>query len=157
MKQFEGDFKTPRGKIAILAARFNDLAMQQLIQGAEDMLLRHGLHADDVALVRVPGARELPYAAQQIANTQRYAGIVSLGVVIRGQTPDFDYLCSTCISGLQQVSLTHNIPITCGVITADNMEQALDRSGLKVVNKGSEAAVALIEMMRLTEVLHGND
>ncbi len=157
MKQFEGDFRTPRGKVAILAARFNDLVMQQLIHGAEDQLIRHGLNAADIALVRVPGARELPYAAQQIASTQRYVGIVSLGVVIRGQTPDFDYLCSTCISGLQQVSLTHNIPITCGVITADSMEQALERSGLKAGNKGAEASLALIEMLILTEVLHDND
>lgn len=157
MKQFEGDFKTPRGKVAILAARFNDLVMQQLIHGAKDILVRHGLHEEDIALIRVPGARELPYAAQQLANTQRYTGIVSLGVVIRGQTPDFDYLCSTCISGLQQVSLTHNIPIMCGVITADSMDQALERSGLKAGNKGSEAAMALIEMMRLTEVLHDHE
>lgn len=149
MRTIEGDFMTPRGKIAIVASRFNDMIVDQLIGGALDALKRHGVSEDNIELARVPGAYEIPLACQRIAQTGRYAGVIALGAVIRGSTPHFDYVANTCASGIASVSLATNLPITFGVLTTDSIEQALERSGTKAGNKGADAAIALIEMINL--------
>lgn len=149
-----GELTAPQGKIAIVAARFNEFMVERLIAGAKDALIRHGVKEEAIELIRVPGGYEIPLAAQAAAQTGRYAGIVTLGVVIRGDTAHFDYVAGGCANGLMQAQLKTDIPMTLGVLTTENMEQAIARSGSTAGNKGAEAAVALIEMMNLLRKLH---
>jgi 6,7-dimethyl-8-ribityllumazine synthase len=149
-----GDLMAPQGNIAIVAARFNEFMVERLIAGAKDALIRHGVKEDAIDLIRVPGGYEIPLAAQAAAQTGRYAGIVTLGVVIRGDTAHFDYVAGGCANGLMQAQLKTDIPMTLGVLTTENMEQAIARSGSTAGNKGAEAAVALIEMMNLLRKIH---
>lgn len=153
MERIEGDFSTPVGRIAILASRFNDLVVSRLIDGARDALLRHGVEDADLCLIRVPGAFELPLTADKIAASGRYAAIVALGCVIRGDTAHFDYVAGGAANGLMQVALDHGLPVGFGVLTTDSMEQALDRAGGKSGNKGADAALAIIEQLNLLQQL----
>ncbi|MEZ5466264.1 MAG: 6,7-dimethyl-8-ribityllumazine synthase [Lysobacterales bacterium] len=153
MERIEGDFRAPTGRIALLASRFNELVVSKLVDGAQDALLRHGVDADQLTLVRVPGAFELPLTADKLAASGRYVAIIALGCVIRGDTAHFDYVAGGASNGLMQVSLDHGLPVGFGVLTVDNMEQALDRAGGKSGNKGADAALAIIEQLNLLQQL----
>ena len=146
----EGDFVYRGGRFALIVARFNDTITGRMLDGALDTLRRSGVDVDaDVEVFWVPGAFELPIAAQRIAQTGRFQAIVALGCVIRGGTPHFDYVAGQAASGLTSVSLSANIPVCFGVLTTDNIEQALARSGTKMGNKGHEATISAIEMVNL--------
>ncbi len=149
MKSIEGQLVVRDERFCIIAARFNETIVDRLMQGSIDALKRHGADETQIGIVRVPGAVELPLAAQRVAKTRQYDGIIALGTVIRGATPHFDYVCSECASGLTRVSLEHDIPIGFGVLTTENIEQALERSGTKAGNKGIDAALTTIEMVSL--------
>lgn len=142
-------------RFCVIAARFNESIVQKLVHGAVDTLTRHGIDESAVQLVYAPGAFELPLVAKRIAKSRRFDGIIALGTVIRGATPHFDYVCSQCASGLNQVGLEFEIPIGFGVLTCDTIEQAVERSGTKAGNKGAEAAQAAIEMVSLLRQLEG--
>jgi 6,7-dimethyl-8-ribityllumazine synthase len=153
MKTSEGQLIIRDERIAIIAARFNESIVDNLINGALDALKRHGAGDNQLRLVRVPGAYELPLAAQRLAKSRQADGIVALGAVIRGATPHFDYVCSECASGLSRVSLEYDVPIGFGVLTCDTIEQALERAGTKAGNKGADAAMAVVEMIGLLQQL----
>ncbi|MCS5710333.1 6,7-dimethyl-8-ribityllumazine synthase [Candidatus Berkiella aquae] len=153
-REIVGDLMTPKGNIAIVASRFNDFMVDKLIDGAKDALLRHGVKEENIDLIKVPGGYEIPLAAQAAAKTGRYSGIITLGVVIRGDTAHFDYVAGGCAQGVMQAQLKTDIPMTLGVLTTENMEQAIARSGSTAGNKGFEAATALIEMMNLLRKIH---
>lgn len=148
-REIVGDFYTPKGNIAIVASRFNEFVVDRLVSGAMDALVRHGVKAGDIEIVRVPGAYEIPLACQNLAQTKRYAGIIALGVVIRGATAHFEYVASACANGVLQAQLATNVPMTFGVLTTESIEQAVARAGSTAGNKGSEAAMGLIEMINL--------
>ena len=155
MRQIEGDFIAPQQQIAIVAARFNGLIVDPLIQGAQDMLLRHQVNTAKIDLVRVPGALELPLICQQLANTGRYQGIIALGAVIRGATSHYDVVVNNCANHLVQVSLASQVPIILGVLTTETVAQALERAGTKAGNKGADAALALLETMNVVVKING--
>ena len=153
IKSIDGDFDAGDAKFCILAGRFNSFIVERLVDGAVDALVRHGINHDDIEIIRVPGAYEMPISAQRIAQTGRYDAIIALGAVIRGSTPHFDYVAGECSKGLAQVSLAADIPIIFGVLTTDTIEQAVERAGTKAGNKGAEAAVTAIEMISLFDKL----
>ena len=153
MKIIEGALLGSGRKVAIVAARFNNLIVDRLVEGAVDQLVRHGVGADDITLVRVPGAFELPLAARRIAKSGKHAGIVAVGAVIRGATPHFDYVAGQCAAGIAAVMNELGIPVGFGVLTVDTIEQALERAGTKAGNKGADAALTVLEMMDLLERL----
>ncbi len=153
IKTVEGMMEAKGYKIAILASRFNDFMVNSLIGGAVDYLVRHGADKEDLTIVRVPGAFEMPIVAKKLAAGGKYDGIVALGAVIRGATPHFDFVASETTKGLAHVSLEHNIPVGFGLLTTDNMEQAIERSGSKAGNKGAEAASALLETLQVLKQL----
>ena len=136
-------------KVALVAARFNNFFVDHRVEGALDYLKRHGMDPQDATLVRVPGAFELPLVCQRLAESKLYDGIVALGVVIRGATPHFDYVCAEAAKGIAQAMLRSGTPIGFGVLTCDNLDQAVERSGSKGGNKGVEAAAAMLETVRV--------
>lgn len=153
---FEGDFTPPQdARFALVAARFNNFIVQNLIDGAIDALRRHGVPEDSIDLIWTPGAFELPLAVQRLAASERYDGIVALGAVIRGGTPHFEYVASECVKGLASVSLEYDLPVGFGVLTVDTIEQAVERAGTKAGNKGVEAVMAVLEMVSLLRRLEG--
>ena len=137
-------------KIAIAAARFNDFIVERLLAGALDYLDRHGLE-QEITVVRVPGAFELPIVCQKLARSGKYNGVLALGAVIRGATPHFDYVCAEATKGIAHVALETGVPIGYGVLTCDTIEQAIERAGTKAGNKGFDAAAALVETIRVLE------
>ncbi|MDO9632113.1 MAG: 6,7-dimethyl-8-ribityllumazine synthase [Humidesulfovibrio sp.] len=149
IKTVEGQLDAKGLKVAILASRFNDFIVDKLVGGAVDALTRHGASREDLTLVRIPGAFEMPLVAQKLAASGKYDGIVCVGAVIRGATPHFDFVASECAKGLAQVSMQHNIPLGFGVLTTDNLEQAIERAGSKAGNKGVDAAMAMLETARV--------
>lgn len=151
IKTIEGQMEAKGLKVAIVAGRFNDFVVDRLIGGAVDYLSRHGINRDDMLIVRVPGAFELPLVCQKLAASKKYDGIVAVGAVIRGGTPHFDYVCAEATKGIAHVSLAHDIPIGFGLLTTDNLEQAVERAGSKGGNKGVEAASAMLESIRVLE------
>ncbi len=153
MRTTEGQLIIRDERIAIIAARFNEHIVENLINGAVDALRRHGASETQLHLVRVPGACELPVAAQRLAKSHQVDGIVALGAVIRGATPHFDYVCSECASGLNRVSLEYGMPVGFGVLTCDTIEQAIERAGAKAGNKGADAALATLEMISVLRQL----
>ena len=153
MKTTEGQLIIRDERIAIIAARFNESIVERLVSGAVDALKRLGADEGQLHLVRVPGAFELPLAAQRLAKARQVDGIVALGAVIRGATPHFDYVCSECASGLGRVSLEYDMPVGFGVLTCDTIEQAVERSGTKAGNKGADAAMAMVEMLSILHQL----
>lgn len=153
LKTIEGQLNAKGLKIAIVAARFNDFIVDRLISGATDYLVRHGGSEDDLTLVRLPGAFELPLAAQKLAQSGEYDGVVVLGAVIRGATPHFDYVCNECAKGVAQASMESGVPMGFGLLTCDSLDQAIERAGSKAGNKGVEAASALLETIRVMEQL----
>ena len=153
LNTIEGQLNAKGLKIAIVAARFNDFIVDRLISGAVDYLVRHGGSEDDLTLVRLPGAFEMPIAAQKLAKSGDYDGVVVLGAVIRGATPHFDYVCSECAKGVAQASMETGVPMGFGLLTCDSLDQAIERAGSKAGNKGVEAASALLETIRVLEQL----
>ena len=147
----EGQLDAKGLKFALVAGRFNDIITERLVGGAVDYLVRHGGDRADLTLVRVPGAFEIPLAAQKLAASRKYDGVICLGAVIRGSTPHFDYVAGECAKGLAHVMLDANVPVGFGVLTVDNLEQAIERAGSKAGNKGVEAASAVLEMVRVLE------
>ncbi|MDX2038482.1 MAG: 6,7-dimethyl-8-ribityllumazine synthase [Isosphaeraceae bacterium] len=153
MAVYEGDFRTPTGRFAIVAARFNSLVTEALLGGCRDALSRHGVSEDRIDLAWVPGSFELPLIARRFAESGRYSAIICLGCVIRGETGHYDHVAGQTASGLAQAGLASRVPVIFGVLTTETVEQALNRSGLKSGNKGAEAALAAIEMVNLLEAL----
>ncbi len=157
MAEFNGIVNGEGRRYAVLASRFNNSITSKLADGAMDALVRHGAASEDVDLVWVPGAWELPFAARRLAQTERYNAIVVVGAVIRGDTPHFDYICAEASRGLADASSEYEIPIGFGLLTTDTMEQAEARAGGEHGNKGWDAAVAALEMSDLFERLDGAD
>ena len=140
-------------RFCLLVARFNSFIVDQLEGAAIDTLLRHGADIKNIDVVKVPGAFEMPLAAQRIAGKGKYDAIIGLGAVIRGGTPHFEYVSGEVTKGLATVSLQANLPVTFGVLTVDSIEQAIERAGTKAGNKGAEAALAAIEMVNVLKVI----
>lgn len=153
MKNYEGMLKAEGFTFGVVASRFNHLLVDRLIEGAIDCIIRHGGSEDRIYLARVPGSWEIPLAAKEMALREDVDAVVALGVLIRGQTPHFDYIASEVSKGLSMLSLELRKPITFGVVTADSLEQAIERSGTKQGNKGWEAALSAIEMVNLLRSL----
>ena len=149
MKKFEGHVVGNGMKIGIVAARFNEFIVSKLIGGAEDALVRHGVDMDQVDLAWVPGAFEIPLVASKMAKSGKYDAVICLGAVIRGSTSHYDYVCNEVSKGIAAVSLESGIPVLFGVLTTENIEQAIERAGTKAGNKGYDCAVSAIEMVNL--------
>ena len=149
MKTYEGQLVAGNEKFCIILSRFNDFIGAKLLSGAIDELVRHGVSDENIDVVKVPGAFEIPLTAQKFAKSGRYNAIITLGAVIKGSTSHYDYVCAEVSKGVAQVSLQMGIPVIFGVLTTDNIEQAIERAGTKAGNKGSDAAKAAIEMANL--------
>ena len=153
---FEGHIRVHAGdRFALVASRWNDFIVERLIEGAKDCILRHGGSEEQMDLIRVPGCFELPQAAKLAATSGRYSGVIVLGTVIRGGTPHFDLIAGEVTKGAAQVALDTGLPLAFGVLTTDSVEQAIDRAGAKMGNKGWEAAQSVIEMIDLAHLLSG--
>lgn len=152
-KIIEGRLDAQGLKIGILVSRFNSFIGDRLVEGAIDALLRHGAEKDQLVVVKVPGAFEIPPVAKQMAESGRYDALVCLGAVIRGSTPHFDYVSAEVSKGIAAVSMDAGIPVTFGVLTTDTLEQAIERAGSKAGNKGFDAAMAAIEMANLYKAI----
>jgi len=153
MKKIEGQFTQCDAKYAIVVSRFNSFIVESLLNGAVDTLQRHGVNDDNLTVIYVPGAYEIPLATQRLAASKKFDAIIALGAVIRGGTPHFDYVAGECAKGVAQVSLNYDIPIAFGVLTVDTIEQAIERAGTKAGNKGAEAALSVLEMVSLFKQL----
>lgn len=153
MRTLEGNVVASGLKVAIVAARFNEFIVSKLIGGAKDALVRHGMEEDDITLAWVPGAFEIPLVAKQLAKSGKYDAVVCLGAVIKGATSHYDYVCAEVSKGIASVSLETDVPVAFGVVTTDNIEQAIERAGTKAGNKGYDAACTAIEMANLMKNL----
>ena len=152
-KQYEGLLLGEGLKMALVVSRFNEFIAERLLEGARDALSRHGVKSEDVDIIRIPGAFEIPFIAKKLARTSRYDAIICLGAVIRGGTPHFEYVAAEVSKGIAQVSLETGVPVIHGVLTADTLEQAIERAGTKQGNKGFDAATSAIEMANLIKDL----
>ena len=150
---FEGAHQGQNLKVAIVVARFNEFITERLLQGALNTLRRHGVQEENVQVAWVPGAFEIPLAAQKFAESGKVQAVICLGAVIRGATPHFDYVCSQTAAGLARLQLDTGVPIVFGVLTTDTIEQAVERAGTKAGNKGEDAAMAAMEMANLIQAL----
>jgi 6,7-dimethyl-8-ribityllumazine synthase len=148
-KIFEGKISAEGFRFAIIVSRFNDFISSRLVEGAMDALNRHGAADEQVSLVKVPGAFEIPHTAKRLVESDRYDAIICLGAVIRGSTPHFEYVASEVSKGIANVGIESKIPVTFGVLTTDSLEQAIERAGSKAGNKGWDAAMAAMEMANL--------
>jgi len=151
MKTIEGKLDGKGLRITIVAARFNDFIVERLIGGAVDYLVRHGCDENDIELVRVPGAFEIPLVCKRLAARKKCDGIVAVGAVIRGATPHFEFVANEAIKGLAHICLESGMPIGFGLLTTDTLEQAIERAGNKAGNKGADAAAAMLETVRVLE------
>lgn len=149
MKTYEGKLVSKGIKVAIVAARFNEFITSKLVSGAMDGLLRHDVAEEDVSLAWVPGAFEIPVIASRLAKSGKYDAVVCLGAVIRGSTSHYDYVCSEVSKGIASVSLETGVPVMFGILTTENIEQAIERAGTKAGNKGYDCALGAIEMVNL--------
>ncbi|MAJ41930.1 MAG: 6,7-dimethyl-8-ribityllumazine synthase [Oceanospirillales bacterium TMED91] len=147
MLMIEGQYTEADGRYAIVVGRFNQFVVDSLVEGAVDALVRHGVGEDNITVIRVPGAYEIPLAAQAVAEKGDVDAIIALGAVIRGSTPHFDYVAGESASGLNKVQMDTGVPCAFGVLTVDTIEQAIERAGTKAGNKGAEAALVAIEMV----------
>jgi len=152
-KSYEGHLIGTGLKIGMIVGRFNEFITSKLVSGANDALIRHGVDENDIDVMWVPGAFEIPLAAKKMANSKRYDAVVTLGAVIRGATPHFEYVSSEVAKGVASVSLQADIPVVFGVLTTDSIEQAIERSGTKAGNKGWEAGLVAIEMANVLKQL----
>jgi 6,7-dimethyl-8-ribityllumazine synthase len=155
MKLIEGKYITNGQKFAIILSRFNEAIGENLLKGAIECLSKHGVTSENIDIIKVPGAFEIPVTADKLANSKKYSAIICLGVVIRGATPHFEYVSSAASNGILQVSLKHTLPITFGILTTNTIEQAVERAGTKSGNKGWDAALTAIEMSNLFNQLEG--
>ncbi|MCR5254172.1 MAG: 6,7-dimethyl-8-ribityllumazine synthase [Treponema sp.] len=150
MHLLEGKLVAPEGmKVGIVASRFNEIIVNKLLGGAVDGLVRHGVEEDNITAAWVPGAFEIPLAADKMAASGKYDAVIAVGAVIRGSTSHYDYVCAEVSKGVAQASIKNGVPVMFGVITTDNIEQAIERAGSKAGNKGFECAVGAIEMANL--------
>jgi 6,7-dimethyl-8-ribityllumazine synthase len=149
----EGHLDAKGIKAALVAGRFNDFVVSRLVSGAEDALVRHGADQNDITVVRVPGAFEIPQTVSTIVRSGKYDAVIALGAVIRGSTPHFDYVASEVAKGVAQVALESSVAVGFGVLTTDTIEQAIERAGSKAGNKGAEAAMAALEMWNVLRQL----
>lgn len=150
---YEGNLTAKDLKFAIVISRFNEFITSKLLSGAQDMLTRHGAAENDIDIIWVPGAFEIPLAAKKLARSNKYNAIITLGAVIRGSTSHYDYVCNEVAKGVAGIALQEEIPVIFGVLTTENIEQAIERAGTKSGNKGCEAAISAIEMANLLKVL----
>ena len=152
-KYLEGHLQGTGRKLGIVVARFNSFISEKLLEGAIDSLVRSGVNSDDITVARVPGAYEIPLVAQKMAKSGKYDAVIVLGAVIRGATPHFDYVAGEVAKGTAQVMLDAGIPVLFGVLTTETIEQAIERAGTKAGNKGSDVAIAALEMINLLETI----
>jgi 6,7-dimethyl-8-ribityllumazine synthase len=152
-KILEGKISAEGFRFAIIVSRFNDFISSRLMEGALDALTRHGADEEQIVLVKVPGAFEIPLSAKRLAESNQFDAVICLGAVIRGSTPHFEYVAAEVSKGIANVSLESKIPVTFGVLTTDNLEQAIERAGSKTGNKGWDAAMAAMEMVNLFKEL----
>ncbi len=151
--KFEGKFDARGKNIAVVGSRFNDFFTRELMDGALDCLQRHGVEKEQIDTAWVPGGFEIPMAAKRLVKTGRYAAVICVGCLIQGDTPHFHYISSEVTKGIAQVSLESDIPVVYGIVTAENLEQAIERSGTKAGNKGFDAALTALEMIDLCAVI----
>lgn len=161
-RYIDGDFLPPKGRFAICVARFNGFITEELAKGAVDTLVRHGVADADIDVYRCPGTYELPGLTRRVTESRQYVGVITLGAVIRGGTPHFDYVAGECAKGIGSVAFaaaagTPATAVTFGVLTTDTVEQAIDRAGVKAGNKGAEATLACIEMVNLYAKMAATD
>ena len=149
MRKLEGKVVGSQMKMGIVAARFNEFIVSKLVSGAEDALVRHGVDTDDVDIAWVPGAFEIPLIAQKMAKSGKYDAVICLGAVIKGSASHYDYVCAEVSKGVAQAGLNTGVPVIFGVLTTDNIEQAIERAGTKAGNKGYDVACTAIEMVNL--------
>ncbi len=149
MKTFEGNLLSKNIRIGIVVARFNEFITSKLLSGAMDGLLRHNVQEDDIHVAWVPGAFEIPLIASKMAKSGKYDAVICLGTVIRGSTSHYDYVCNEVSKGIASVSLESGVPVLFGVLTTENIEQAIERAGTKAGNKGYDCAISAIEMVNL--------
>jgi 6,7-dimethyl-8-ribityllumazine synthase len=149
MHIIEGHLNGQGKRFALIVGRFNSFVSEQLLQGASDCLIRHGVAEKDIDVYRVPGSYEIPLAASRAANLKQYHAVICLGALIRGETPHFDHIAGFVSKAIGEISLASGVPVIFGVVTADNLEQAIERAGAKAGNKGWDAALAGIEMANL--------
>ncbi len=153
--QFIGDFSPPVGRFAIVASRFNAMVTEALLSGCRDALERHGIAEDRIDVAWVPGSFEIPLVARKLAEAGRYAAVICLGCVIRGETSHYDHVAGQAAAGVMQAGLATGVPVIFGILTTETVEQALNRAGLKSGNKGADAALAAIEMVNLLARIGG--
>jgi 6,7-dimethyl-8-ribityllumazine synthase len=151
IKTIEGKLDAKGLKFALIASRFNDFIVSKLVGGAVDYLVRHGANKEDITLIKIPGAFELPLATKKVAESKKFDGVITLGAVIRGATPHFDFVSNEASKGIASVSIESGVPVGFGLLTTENLEQAIERAGSKAGNKGCEAAEATLEMIRVLE------
>ena len=149
MKCFEGKLVSQDIRVGIVAARFNEFIVSKLLSGCEDVLVRHGVREEDIAVAWVPGAFEIPLIASKMAKSGKYDAVIALGAVIRGSTSHYDYVCSEVSKGVANVALASDVPVMFGVLTTDTIEQAIERAGTKAGNKGYDCALGAVEMVNL--------
>ena len=152
-KYFEGGLIGEGLKFVLVISRFNDFITNRLLEGAQDALLRHGVKGEDIDISRVPGSFEIPLAAKKLAQTKKYDAVICLGAVIRGETPHYEYVASEVSRSIGRLSLDTGLPVIYGVITADTLEEAIERAGTKAGNRGFEAALSAIEMANLLKTI----
>ena len=153
VKNIDGELAVRGARFGIVLGRFNGFIGERLLEGALDTLVRHGAEITQIEVVRVPGAYEIPLAAKAMAASKKYEALIALGAVIRGETPHFDYVAGECAKGIAQVSMQYDLPVAFGVLTVDNVQQAIERAGTKSGNKGVDAALSAIEMVNLLKKL----
>jgi len=153
MKKTEGNLNATDLKFGIVISRFNELISSKLLSGAVDAFLRHGAKESDIETIWVPGAFEIPMVAKKLAETKKYDAVICLGAIIKGDTPHFDFVAAESAKGIAQISLSTDVPVSFGILTTNDVEQAIDRAGLKSGNKGFDAAVSAIEMANLMKQL----
>ncbi len=153
MSKFEGVLLGKGLKFGVVISRFNEFITQKLLEGALDALLRHGVNEEDIDIAWVPGSFEIPLVANKLAQSKRYDAVICLGAVVRGATPHFEYIATEVTKGIAKVGLETGLPVSYGIITADTLEQAIERAGTKAGNKGFDAAVDAIEMANLLKTI----
>lgn len=151
--EISGNLNAAGLKFAIVVARFNDFFSSKLLEGALDCLKRHGAKEEDISIVRVPGSFEIPYAASRLAKSNKYDAIICIGVVLRGNTPHYEHIAAEVTKGIARLGMEHDLPVIYGIVTADTLEQAIERSGSKSGNRGFNAAMTAIEMANLYRVI----
>lgn len=149
IKKVEGDLVVKGARFGIVVTRWNSFVVENLLEGALDCLKRHGADENNIEVIYVPGAFEIPLAVKKMASSKKYDGIITLGAVIRGGTPHFEYVAGECVKGMASSMMEYEVPVAFGVLTVDTIEQAIERAGTKAGNKGEEAALSTIEMVNL--------